>query len=263
MTLIERINSFINAVAADIKSLYANKVNKTDVINVAQGGTGSSVPEWGRYNLGIKSSATYDVGKVKNTIPLFQDVLYANNNVAAPLAPSNYDFNKSSPGDWYFVNDTSLPNSPPFVSTVESFTTFSDLTNMYSIAYGFYNATIAIRNKRGGTWGNWSELLSNGSRANLLSVKTGSSSYNKSWRKIMAPLPDSEGETKVAHGSYNASYVMVKVTNSDGIRVFQNDPDIENHFYVRMSDQNIIIGVKNTSTKVLGRYASIYLEEEL
>ena len=41
MTLIERINSFINAVASDIKSLYANKVNKTDVIAVAQGGTGA------------------------------------------------------------------------------------------------------------------------------------------------------------------------------------------------------------------------------
>ena len=52
MTLIERINSFINAVASDIKSLYANKVNKTDVIAVAQGGTGATTATQARKNIG-------------------------------------------------------------------------------------------------------------------------------------------------------------------------------------------------------------------
>lgn len=56
MTLIERINKFINAVASDIKSLYANKVNKTDVIAVAQGGTGGTDEAAARANLGVLSS---------------------------------------------------------------------------------------------------------------------------------------------------------------------------------------------------------------
>lgn len=56
MTLIERINSFINEVASDIKSLYANKVNKTDVIAVAQGGTGATDAETARANLDVLSS---------------------------------------------------------------------------------------------------------------------------------------------------------------------------------------------------------------
>lgn len=52
MTLIERINKFINAVASDIKSLYANKVNKTDVIAIAQGGTGAATATQARKNIG-------------------------------------------------------------------------------------------------------------------------------------------------------------------------------------------------------------------
>ena len=57
MTLIERINSFINAVASDIKSLYDNKVNKTDVIAVAQGGTGANNTATARSNIDVYSKA--------------------------------------------------------------------------------------------------------------------------------------------------------------------------------------------------------------
>ena len=65
MTLIERINSFINAVAKDIKSLYANKVNKTDVISVAQGGTGSTNAATARSNLGIGTNDNLQIASIQ------------------------------------------------------------------------------------------------------------------------------------------------------------------------------------------------------
>ena len=71
MTLIERINSFINAVAKDIKSLYANKVNKTDVISVAQGGTGATTLAAAQTALGVDKvvSANTRLTTTKQTFP--------------------------------------------------------------------------------------------------------------------------------------------------------------------------------------------------
>lgn len=71
MTLIERINSFINVVASDIKSLYANKVNKTDVIAVAQGGTGATTLTAAQTALGIDKivSANQRLTTTKQTFP--------------------------------------------------------------------------------------------------------------------------------------------------------------------------------------------------
>ena len=65
MTLIERINSFINVVAKDIKSLYANKVNKTDVISVAQGGTGAYNAATARSNLGIGTNDKLQIAGIQ------------------------------------------------------------------------------------------------------------------------------------------------------------------------------------------------------
>ena len=65
MTLIERINSFINAVASDIKSLYANKVNTTDVISVAQGGTGAYDAATARSNLGIGTNDKLQIAGIQ------------------------------------------------------------------------------------------------------------------------------------------------------------------------------------------------------
>ena len=71
MTLIERINSFINAVASDIKSLYANKVNKTDVIDVAHGGTGATTLTAAQTALGVDKviSANTRLTTAKQTFP--------------------------------------------------------------------------------------------------------------------------------------------------------------------------------------------------
>ena len=58
MTLIERINGFVNAVAGDIKALYASKVNKSDVIDIAHGGTGATTIAGAQTALGIVDNSS-------------------------------------------------------------------------------------------------------------------------------------------------------------------------------------------------------------
>ena len=159
MTLIERINSFINAVASDIKSLYANKVNTTDVISVAQGGTGANNAATARSNLGIGTNDKLQIASIQ-------------------AGPSG-------------------------------------------------------------------------------------SSYKKSWRKLTATLPSSAGEITKAHGVTTVETVQAKVTNSDGIIIYNNDIDQANQFYVRVNGPNIVLGVTANSTKVFGKAVTIYVGEEL
>jgi len=161
VTLIERINSFINAVASDIKSLYANKVNKTDVIALAQGGTGGTNVATARSNLGLGTNANFQIA----------------------------------------------------------------------------------------------------------SIQAGSSAYKKGWRKLKgytATLPSAVGQVAlVAHGVTTVETLQAKVTNSDGIIVYNNDIDPANQFYVRVNGANLVLGVTANSTKVFGKEVTIYVGEEL
>ena len=157
MTLIERINSFITAVASDIKSLYANKVNKTDVISVAQGGTGAKNMVTARTNLGLGTNANLQIA----------------------------------------------------------------------------------------------------------SIQAGSSAYKKGWRKLTTILPSSVGQIVMAHGVTTVEMVQAKVTNSDGIIIYNNDIDPANQFYLRVNGAYIILGVTANSTKVFGKSITIYVGEEV
>ena len=157
MTLIERINSFVNAVASDIKSLYANKVNKTDVISVAQGGTGAKTTATARNNLGLGTNANLQIA----------------------------------------------------------------------------------------------------------SIQAGSSAYKKGWRKLTATLPSQAGEITKAHGVTTVETLQAKVTNSDGIIIYNNDIDPSNQFYVRVNGTNLVLGVTANSVKVFGKTVTIYVGEEL
>jgi hypothetical protein len=73
MMLIDKINNFIIAVATDIKSLYDDKVNKIDIIDLNHGGTGAADAETARNNLNVYDKLYIDdavnrVTKAEQTI---------------------------------------------------------------------------------------------------------------------------------------------------------------------------------------------------
>ena len=109
MTLIERINSFINAVASDIKSLYANKVNKTDVIAVAQGGTGATTLAAAQAALGIGGNNTLLPQKIGASQKWYQSGLRHGPEYPYPYVISNGGGYTS--GMQYFVPFTALEDA--------------------------------------------------------------------------------------------------------------------------------------------------------
>ena len=95
------------------------------------------------------------------------------------------------------------------------------------------------------------------------SIASGQASYKKSWRKLTATLPSATGEVTLAHGVTTVETVQAKVTNSDGIIIYNNDIDPANQFYVRVNGANLVLGVTANSTKVFGKAVTIYVGEEL
>ena len=94
-------------------------------------------------------------------------------------------------------------------------------------------------------------------------IKSGQASYAKGWRKLTATLPNQAGEITKAHGVTTVETVQAKVTNTDGIIVYNNDIDPTNQFYVRVNGANLVLGVTANSTKVFGKAVTIYVGEEL
>ena len=95
------------------------------------------------------------------------------------------------------------------------------------------------------------------------SIASGSSSYKKGWRKLTATLPTKAGEIAASHGVANVETLQAKVTNSDGITIYNNDIEPSNQFYVRANGTSLILGVTANSTKVFGKAVTIYVGEEL
>lgn len=106
-------------------------------------------------------------------------------------------------------------------------------------------------------------ILDNTTRISIASIKSGQASYAKGWRKLTATLPSQEGEITEAHGVTTVETVQAKVTNTDGIIIYNNDIDPANQFYVRVNGANLILGVTANSTKVFGKTVTIYVGEEL
>lgn len=159
MTLIERINSFINAVASDIKSLYTNKVNKTDVIAVAQGGTGATDAETARGNLGLGTAASRQVGLAAGNV---MEVGAFGLGTDALTQIKNSDLNTLQTSGYCTAENTNA-NYPP-----ETNATFCNImviphragyvTQLAFMIGGGTSNLIWVRSCLHNTWGSWYKI---------------------------------------------------------------------------------------------------------
>lgn len=362
MALIDNINDGFKQLATLIKG----KVNKTDVIAVAQGGTGSNNVTTARSNLGLGTAATYTAGTSAN------NVLLLNNNGYVPQSALNgvyknttldisnaniYRFSTNngweSSATVYGLGEIRLGGNITGVIVIKTTVPATDATVVSINIDGLTDSetsTIKI-NILGYTGGsvskfsygskdipvrkattpdgylcfilgdvntiigtstaisiisahinfnistnyltNWSlyytndltkytnisnymtqkpSILERNFYTNLAnssteiaakSIKSGSASYKKGWRKLTTTLPSQAGETTVAHGVTTVETVQAKVTASDGIVSYQNDPDPTRQFYIRVNGANLVLGVASTATAILGQPVTIYVGEEL
>ena len=283
MALIDKINDgFIT-----ITNLLKGKVNKTDVIAVEQGGTGATNVATARSNLGLGTAATANLttsssdtnigNVVKNGdygIGYFREFelsLDWNNKTTT----SKYAKLTNSYAT-YFVgmgNVAAVSYGNAIVRVLKNASSGYGYDILWGIAFGFFGdkEIYRINSTQDATTKLWAEtvytLLDTGNSQKyditFKSLKSGTASYKKGWRKLTTTLPSTAGEITVAHGVTTVETVQAKVTNSDGIIIYNNDIDPANQFYVRVNGANLVLGVTANSTKVFGKAVTIYVGEEL
>lgn len=149
----------------------------------------------------------------------------------------------------YFIDPTHLTGWS--LSTTNDLSSYTNISAFATQKQSFIEASV------------YTKLADSSFDGSVKSLRSGSASYKKGWRKLTATLPSQAGEVTVAHGVTTVETVQAKVTNSDGIIIYNNDIDQANQFYVRVNGANLVLGVTANSTKVFGGTVTIYVGEEL
>lgn len=264
MALIDKINDGFIAVT----NLLKGKVNKTDVIAVAQGGTGGTDAETARSNLRLGTAATATLTTSIKDVTIGRVVKVGDFGIGSALIETNTDMSSYRAGSILSPFSGTMSNAPPNDGQRLLYNGFGNINYMAQMVL-VQNGSFWIKAGQPHQFANlqWIEVYTSYSTpisdVAFKSLKSGSSSYKKGWRKLTATLPSQAGEVTVAHGVTTVETVQAKVTNTDGIIIYNNDIDPTNQFYVRVNGANLILGVTANSTKVFSKTVTIYVGEEL
>lgn len=270
MALIDNINDGFKQLATLIKG----KVNKTDVIAVAQGGTGAANVATARSNLGLGTAATATLTTSVSDTTTGRVLKVGDFGYGLKQIASRYDDTvpSNSLGSGFFCYNGYSKQKPIKTGSYDVYGMafasdyMGGTCTLWFPAYNSSAKQICLRIPNFGTFIDYYFYTTQNMPSEDVQVKSinaGAASYKKGWRKLATTLPSQAGEVTLAHGVTTVETVQAKVTNSDGIIIYNNDIDPTNQFYVRVNGANLVLGVTANSTKVFGQSVTIYVGEEL